>query len=73
MPHDPSNLTAHVADKDGPFSVDAQLTLSRTRNFAFEGTLAPRGPVPPAMERSLQLLGPADATGRRQFSVGGTL
>ncbi len=73
MPQDPSNLTAQVADKDGPFSVDAQLTLSRTRNFAFEGTLQPRGPVPPAMERSLQLLGPADAAGRRQFSVGGTL
>jgi general secretion pathway protein N len=73
VPQDPSNLTAQVKDKDGPFSVDAQLTLSRTRNFAFEGTLAPRGPVPPAMERSLQLLGPADATGRRQFSVGGTL
>jgi hypothetical protein len=35
--------------------------------------LAPRGPVPPAMERSLQLLGPADASGRRPFSVGGTL
>jgi general secretion pathway protein N len=70
---DPSNLTAQVEDKSGPFSVDAQLTLNRARNFSFEGTLAPRGPVPPAMERSLQLLGPADATGRRQFSVGGTL
>jgi len=70
---DPSNLTAQVKDKEGPFSVDAQLTLSRARNFAFEGTLAPRGPVPPAMEQSLQLLGPADAAGRRQFSVGGTL
>ncbi len=70
---DPSNLTAQVKDKDGPFAVDAQLTLSRARNFAFEGTLAPRGPVPPAMEHSLQLLGPADAAGRRQFSVGGTL
>ena len=73
VPQDPSNLTAHVKDKNGPFSVDAQLTLSRARNFAFEGMLAPRGPVPPAMERSLQLLGPADAAGRRQFSVGGTL
>jgi general secretion pathway protein N len=73
VPQDPANLTAQVADKDGPFSVDAQLTLSRTRNFAFEGTLLPRGQVPPAMERSLQLLGPADAMGRRQFSVGGTL
>ena len=29
--------------------------------------------APPAMEQSLQLLGPADAAGRRQFSVGGTL
>jgi general secretion pathway protein N len=73
VPAEPSNLTAKVADKDGPFSVDGQLTLSRARNFAFEGTLAPRGPVPQAMERSLQLLGPADAAGRRQFSVGGTL
>jgi hypothetical protein len=73
VPQDPSNLTAQVKDKDGPFSVDAQLTLSRARNFAFEGTLAPRGPVPPAMAQSLQLLGPADAAGRRQFSVGGTL
>jgi hypothetical protein len=70
---DPANVTAQVTDKNGPFAVDAQLTLNRARNFAFEGTLAPRGPVPPAMERSLQLLGPADANGRRQFSIGGTL
>jgi general secretion pathway protein N len=73
VPQDPSNLSAQVKDKDGPYSVDAQLTLSRARNFALEGMLAPRGPVPPAMDRWLQLLGPADATGRRQFSVGGTL
>jgi hypothetical protein len=73
VPADPANVTAQVTDKNGPFAVDAQLTLSRTRNFALEGTLVPRGPVPPAMERSLQLLGPAGAAGRRQFSVGGSL
>jgi hypothetical protein len=73
VPTAAENLTAQVTDKEGPFAVDAQLTLSRTRNFALEGTVAPRGPVPPAMERSLQLLGPADPSGRRQFSVGGTL
>jgi hypothetical protein len=73
VPADPANLTAVVRDKSGPFAVDAQLTLNRARNFALEGTLQPRGPVPPAMERSLQLLGPADAAGRRQFSVGGSL
>lgn len=73
VPQDPANVTAQVSDKNGPFAVDAQLTLSRARSFALEGTLVPRGQVPPAMERSLQLLGPADAAGRRQFSVGGTL
>ena len=67
----PRRLTAQVIDKDGPFQVDAQLTLGRDRTFLLEGTLAPRGPVPPAMERSLQMLGPADASGRRPFSVGG--
>jgi hypothetical protein len=66
-------LAARVADKGGPFSVDARLTLSRDRSFLLEGTLAPRGSVPPELERSLQLLGPADATGRRPFSVSGTL
>jgi general secretion pathway protein N len=73
VPPDPANVTAHVTDKDGPFSVDAQLTVSPTRNFALEGTLSPRGAVPPAVQQSLQLLGPPDAAGRRQFSVGGTL
>ena len=73
VPQDPGNLTAQVTDKDGPFSVAAQLTVSPARNFSLEGSLAPRGPVPPAMERSLQLLGPADASGRQTFSVGGTL
>ena len=73
VPQDPANVTAHVSDKEGPFSVDAQLTVSPSRNFALEGTLAPRSSVPPAMQKSLQLLGPADASGRRQFSVGGTL
>jgi general secretion pathway protein N len=70
---DAAAITAQVADKDGPFAVDGQLTVEPDRDFLFEGTLAPRGPVPPAMERSLQLLGPADASGRRSFSVGGTL
>jgi general secretion pathway protein N len=66
-------LTGRVTDQDGPFSVDARLTLARDRSFLLEGTLAPRGTVPPELERSLQLLGPADATGRRPFSVSGTL
>jgi general secretion pathway protein N len=73
IPRDPGNLTAQVADKDGPFSVDAQLTVSPARAFSLEGTLATRGAVSPLLQQSLQMLGPADASGRRQFSVGGTL
>jgi general secretion pathway protein N len=73
VPRDPSNLTAKVVDKEGPYAVDAQLTLGRNRNFSLDGTLQPRGSVPESMQRSLELLGPADASGRRQFSVGGTL
>jgi hypothetical protein len=66
-------ISARVVDKQGPFSVDARLTLSADRSFLLEGTLAPRGDTPPALLRSLQLLGPPDAAGRRPFSVSGTL
>jgi hypothetical protein len=73
VPSDPSNLTAHVTDKQGPFALDAQLTVGRRRAFSLDGTLAPRQAVPPGLDRALQLLGPADAAGRRQFSIGGSL
>jgi general secretion pathway protein N len=73
VPNDPSNLTARVVDKQGPFALDAQLTIGRKRAFSLDGTLAPRQAVPPNMQRALQMLGPADASGRRQFSVGGSL
>lgn len=73
VPVDPTNLTAEVVDKEGPYDVAAQFTLSRSRAFALEGALAPRGQVPESMRQSLELLGPPDAAGRRQFSIGGTL
>jgi general secretion pathway protein N len=73
IPADAGNLTAQVRDKAGSLAVDGQFTLSRARNFSLEGTLAPRGPIPPDLARSLQLLGPADPAGRRQFSVGGSV
>jgi general secretion pathway protein N len=69
----PDHLSAHVTDKNGPFAVDAQLTIGKDRSFLLEGTVAPRGAVPEDMARSLELLGPADAAGRRPFSVSGTL
>ena len=66
-------LTARVTDKEGPFSFEGRFTLGADRSFLLEGTLAPRGATPPALLRSLELLGPADKDGRRPVSVSGTL
>ena len=68
-----TGISARVIDKEGPFAVDGRLTLSPDRSFLLEGTLAPRGDTPPALRRSLELLGPADSEGRRQFGVSGTI
>ena len=70
---DAGTLTARVTDKEGPFSFDGRFTVAADRSFLLEGTLAPRGATPPALARSLELLGPADAAGRRPLSVSGTL
>ena len=69
----PEHLSAQITDKQGPFSVEGQLSIAKDRSFLFEGMVAPRGEVPEAMRRSLEILGPADAAGRRPFSVSGTL
>ena len=66
-------LSARVADKEGPFSFEGRFTLGADREFLLEGLLAPRGATPPALQRSLELLGPPDANGRRPVSVSGTL
>jgi hypothetical protein len=73
QPKPGAGISARVTDKEGPFAVDGRLTLSPDRSFLLEGTLAPRGDTPPTLRRSLELLGPADAAGRRQFGVSGTI
>lgn len=66
-------LNARVVDKEGPFAFEGRFTLGADRSFLLEGMLAPRGSTPPALARSLELLGPPDAAGRRPLSVSGTL
>ena len=56
-------------DKDGPFAFDGRLTLIAATATSAGGNARAARHTPPAMERSLELLGPADAAGRRQFSV----
>ena len=70
---DAVGLSARIADKSGPLGVDARLTVAPDRSFLLEGTVLARPDLPQAMQRSMEILGPADAQGRRPFSVGGTL
>jgi general secretion pathway protein N len=70
---DARQLTARVTDKEGPFSFEGRFTLGADRSFVLEGSLAPRGNTPAPLARSLELLGPPDADGRRPVSVSGTL
>lgn len=69
----PGELSARVTDKEGPFSFEGRFTLLPDRSYLLEGLLAPRGSTPPELARSLELLGPPDADGRRQVGVSGTL
>ena len=69
----PGELHARVTDKEGPFSFEGRFTLLPDRSYLLEGLLAPRGSTPPELARSLELLGPPDADGRRQVGVSGTL
>ena len=52
---------------------EGRFTLGADRSFLLEGSLAPRGNTPPPLVRSLELLGPPDANGRRPVSISGTL
>jgi hypothetical protein len=66
-------LDAKIEDTGGPFDVEARLTLGKDRSFLLEGMIASTGSVPDQIRQALELLGPPDASGRREFSVAGSL
>jgi general secretion pathway protein N len=65
-------ISLAIKDKGGPFAFDGRLTISGGRSYLLEGLVATRGNVPEQVSRALQMLGPADASGRRQLSLSGT-
>ena len=68
----PGDISLGIKDKGGPFAFDGRLTISGGRSYLLEGLVATRGNVPEQVSRALQMLGPADASGRRQLSLSGT-
>jgi hypothetical protein len=56
---------------DGPLTMEGRITLEADTSWVLEGTVAARPDTPPALARMLQVLGPADASGARPFSIAG--
>ena len=69
----PGQLTGRVRDTDSPLLVRAQLIIKEDRSFSLEGDVTPRPGAPPAVTQAIAFLGAADAIGRRQFVLGGSL
>jgi hypothetical protein len=62
-----------LADAGGPLALAGELLLGSDGQYELNGTVAARVAAAPDLARSLELLGPADAAGRRPFSLAGTL
>lgn len=71
----PSGATTEgqLHDLEGPLQVSAQLRLQPSGEYEINGTVTPRANANEDLNRILQYLGPADAQGRRPFSLAGTL
>jgi len=62
---------AHIVDEGGPLALQAQLVLEPAGGWQLQGTVAARSAPSPVLAEQLQLLGPGDAAGLRQFSIAG--
>jgi len=67
------SLTGALSDLGGPFAVNGTVQLKKERSYLVQGMIATRPGAPHDMSRSLEILGPADAQGRRPFTFEGTM
>jgi hypothetical protein len=56
----------------GPLALAAAVTLKAGRQYEVSGTVAARAGLDPQLAQLLELFGPADAQGRRPFSLAGS-
>ena len=61
-------IVGALRDLGGPLDVRGSLTLGSTPGYLLEGTAAARQEANDALRQQLQLLGPADASGRHRFA-----
>lgn len=68
-----ATMTGQLRDLDAPLAVNGQVVLQPTGAYEINGTLSPRAALSDELNKALQVLGPEDAAGRRQFSLAGSL
>jgi len=68
-----SPMVGALRDLEGPLSLQATITLTPDGAYELEGSLATRADASVELQQLTQMLGPADAQGRRPFSLAGTL
>ncbi|MDR2214929.1 MAG: type II secretion system protein N [Nevskiaceae bacterium] len=56
---------------EGPLQLQGRITLQANTGWLLEGTVAAQSTTPAELARMLELLGPADASGKRPFSMEG--
>jgi hypothetical protein len=61
--------TGILRDLGGPFAVSGSVRLTRERTAVINALVAPRSDAPQELVRQLQILGPPDAQGNRNFSL----
>jgi hypothetical protein len=69
----PTPMAGQLRDLNGPLSVSGILQLSPAGAYQLEGSVAPKPGASEDVTRTLQILGPADAEGRRTISLAGSL
>lgn len=66
-------LVGAITDLGGPLQIAGTIELKRDRSYLIKGLVAARPDAPRNLAQQLQILGPPDAQGRRQFTLEGTL
>ena len=72
-PSKSATMAGQLRDLNGPLSVSGILQLSPAGAYQLEGSVAPKPGASEDVTRTLQILGPADAEGRRTISLAGSL
>jgi len=66
-------LLGNVQDVDGLLAVTGTIKFTGQRSYEINAAVAPRANAPASITQALQYLGPADAQGRKQISLSGTI